>query len=80
MSARTKTWHIGEACLHGTIRVVQMDISSGIYLRVEVMDYKSKKVRERQVFHFVDKYKLIEYLQEFTTGYHVDRIVNHFYC
>lgn len=71
----TKTFNIGEYCKYGTIRVTRHNIEC----KVEVCDYKTKNVREKASFHYVDKAKMQYYLEDYTTPFHADKIMNHFY-
>ena len=71
----TKTFNIGEYCQYGTIIAEQNDI----HLTIKVCDYKTKNVREKEKFHFVDKAKAQWFLEDFTTPYYADKIINHFY-
>ncbi len=70
-----KTFNIGEYCKHGTIRVTRDNIECV----VEVCDYKTKNVREKASFHFVDKAKMQWFLEDYTTAFHADRIIKYFY-
>jgi len=72
---KTKTFNIGESCLYGTIRVTLNDFR----YKVEVMDYKTKNVRENESFHIVDKFSMHNYLESFTTPYYADKVISHFY-
>lgn len=71
----TKTFNIGEYCKFGTI-IVEV---KGLHTTVKVCDYKTKNVQEKERFHFVDKHKLQWFLEDFTTPYYADKIINHFY-
>jgi hypothetical protein len=71
----TKTFHIGEYALYGTIRVTQKDSMSN----VELLDYKTKNVRERRSFEIIHKHRLLGYLEMVTTPYYADKIIKHFY-
>jgi len=71
-----KTFHIGEYCKYGTIKVTRDDL----HCKVEVMDYKTKNVRVRESFHFVDKAKMQWFLEDYTTPFYADKIINHFYA
>ena len=71
----TKTFNIGEYCKYGTIQVKQENLQTTIKL----MDYKTNNVREQEKFHVVDKAKIQWYLEDFTTPYYADKIINWLY-
>ena len=72
----TKTFNIGEYCVYGTVRVTTRELK----FKVELMDFRTKNVREKETFHCVDKHKIQMYLEKFTTCYYADKIINHFYA
>lgn len=70
-----KTFNIGECCLYGTIIAERKDTK----LTIKVCDYKTKNVRVKETFDFVDKAKLQWFLEDYTTPYYADKVVKHFY-
>ena len=74
---KNKTFNIGEYCLHGTIRASLRDDK----LTIEVCDYKTRNVQDKNYFHLpTDKMALSFYLEDFTTCFYADKIINHFYA
>ena len=71
-----KTYHIGECCQYGTVKVWW----KGLNISVQFMDYKTDKVRDGESFHFVDKSKVMFYLEDFMSHYYADKIMKDFYA
>lgn len=76
MRFRTKTFNIGECCIHGTVKITVDNLT----FTVKICDYKTNIVRESKKFHFVDKYKIKIYLEEFTTCFWAEKMVKHFFA
>lgn len=72
----TKTFKIGEYALGGIIKI-ETDTNANI--NVEVRDWDDQSLVERKKFSFVDKFKIQMYLEEVTTSYYADKIMNHIY-
>ncbi len=71
----TKTFNIGERCVHGTI-ILEV---KGVHVTLKVCDYKTKNVRVKEKFHFVDKHLIREFLWDKTSDYFVDKIMDKIY-
>jgi len=71
-----KTFKIGEYALGGIIKIAT-DTNANI--NVEVRDWDDQSLVERKKFSFVDKFKIQMYLEEVTTSYYADKIMNHIY-
>ena len=76
MKTRTKTFHIGEYCLYGTIIAQIKDT----YITLRVCDFKTKNARITKKFHFVDKWKMQEFLWDITSDYYADKVMQEFYA
>lgn len=73
-----KTFKIGESCKHGIIKVSREKES--VNIKVQLLDYDTKKVMESKNFHFVDKFKIRMYLEDNTTSYHADKVMDYLYA
>lgn len=73
----TKTYHIGEVCLHGTVR---LDVMMNADIRVRFYNYKTTDLQEEETFSFVDKFKLLMHLEDRMSSYYADNIINDFYA
>jgi hypothetical protein len=73
----TKTFKIGEYAKGGIIKVTS---DRNARLRVDIIDMFSKEVIERRHFDFVDKAKMIWFLEDNTTPYYAEKIIKHFYA
>lgn len=71
----TKTFHIGEYCAYGTVKVT----TKGDRLNIQLLDYKSTNVRVNMNTNLSNKWDIIAYLENFTTSYYSEKIVNTIY-
>ena len=72
----TKTFHIGESCLHGTVKVT---VDRNAKFTVNFYNYKTTDLQETAKFDFVDKAKLQWYLEDRMTPYYAGKIIDKFY-
>jgi hypothetical protein len=49
-------------------------------MRVDIIDMDTKDLIERKHFDFVDKAKMVWFLEDNTTPYYAEKIINHFYA
>jgi len=68
---RTKTWKIGEYCAGGVIRAK----SRGDIVKLEIRDYFTDELLNHGAFGRIHEKYILQYLQEFTTPYHADKVV-----
>jgi hypothetical protein len=73
----SKTFHIGEYCVHGTLKVY---VDHNANIRFSFYDYKTNNLKEQQQFSFVDKFKIQMYLEDHMSAYYADKVMNTFYA
>ena len=74
MATRTKSFKIGEYAVGGIIKVTD---KSG-YITIEALDYNTKaKVKSRTFEPDADGMEVIMYLNELTTSYYADKILDY---
>lgn len=73
---RSKTYHIGEYCKHGTVSV---EYDDNARFTIRFYKYKTKENMESALFDFVDKYKMQMYLEDMMSSYNSDKIMKDFY-
>lgn len=71
-----RVYHIGECCYHGTVKIAWL----GTKLRIRYYIYKTDKLMEEFTFDFVDKNKVSLHLEEYSTCYYGDKMLNDFYA
>jgi len=74
---QSKTYHIGECCYYGTVKVT---VRRNQVLRVVLCDYKTNNEREVRVFDKNERREMENYLEESSTHYYADKIMNDFYA
>lgn len=72
-----RVYHIGESCLHGTVRVAWLDNGK---LRIRFYNYKTMDLQEEFIRNFVDKFKIQMLLEDKMSAYYADQIMNDFYA
>jgi len=73
MATRTKSFKIGEYAVGGIIKVTD---HNG-YLTIEALDYNTKaKVKSKMFEPDADGMEVIMYLNELTSSYHADKILD----
>jgi hypothetical protein len=70
------TMDIGEYLMYGRA-VIEHDNNANI--TIKLCDYKTNNVREEKTFSFVDKFKIQEWLWDYTTDYYVEKILEKIY-
>jgi hypothetical protein len=73
----TKTFKIGEYAIGGIIKVTN---DNNARMKVDIIDMFTKELIERKHFDFVDKGRMQWFLEDNTTPYYADKIINHFYA
>jgi hypothetical protein len=71
----TKTFHIGEYCAYGTIKVSTKDNQ----VLIQLLDYKTNNVRVNMNMPLSNKWTVLHFLENFTTPYYADKIINTIY-
>ena len=66
----TKTWHIGEECKYGSIRI---DLYAWGFI-LSIYDYKTRNCHIKINYHGYDFTKAEYFLSDITTPYHIDNI------
>ncbi len=74
---KSKVYHIGEYCLHGSVKVAWLDNAK---LRIRFYNYKTTNLKEEKTFSFVDKFKIQMYLEDKMSFYYAEKIMNDFYA
>jgi len=72
-----KTYDIGEYCLHGTVKVA---IMANANIRVRFYNYKTTKLQLEETFSFVDKFKFMDFLEDYMSYYYANKIIKDFYA
>jgi len=73
----SRTYDIGEVCLHGTVKVAWMDNGK---IRIRFYDFKTTNLQEEDTFSFVDKFKIQMHLEDRMSAYYADKIMKDFYA
>jgi hypothetical protein len=71
-----KRYDIGEVCLHGSVKVRW----KGTRLHIQFLNYKTHDVQEETEIDFVDKFKVMMYLEDRMSHYYADKILKDFYA
>ena len=71
LTRRTKTWRIGEYCTGGVIRAK----SFGELVKLEIRDYYSDAILNHGAFGRIHERYILQYLEEFTSPYHADKVL-----
>jgi arsenate reductase-like glutaredoxin family protein len=73
---RSRTYDIGESCLHGTVKVAWLDNGK---IRIRFYNYKTNDLQEEFIRSFVDKFEIQMLLEDRMSAYYADKIMNDFY-
>lgn len=73
----SRTYHIGEYCLYGTVKVAWLDNGK---LRIRFYNYKTDKLQEEHIMSFVDKFNIRMMLEDRMSAYYADKIMSDFYA
>jgi hypothetical protein len=71
-----KTFRIGEYALGGIIKVI---VDKNARIKIENRDWDDKSLVQSEIFDFVDKNKVEMYLEEVTSSYYADKVMNWIY-
>ena len=75
---RTKTWKIGEECVGG---IIQAKVSGSDYfpssavVKIAILEWNTKELVMSGIFGQLHADRLIEWLHEATTSYHVGKVL-----
>jgi hypothetical protein len=71
-----KTFRIGEYAIGGIIKVI---VDDNARIKIENRDWDDKSLVQSKIFDFVDKFKVQMYLEEVTSSYYADKVMNWIY-
>ena len=72
----TKTFRIGEYALSGIIKVI---VDDNARIKIENRDWDDKSLVQAKIFDFVDKFKVQMYLEDVTSSYYAEKVMNWIY-
>ncbi len=70
----TKTFNIGECAIGGRVKITTDDKTKTV--RVQCLDWTSKKVVKEDIISIHDRRELIFYLSEISTSYYGDQMMS----
>ena len=71
-----KTFRIGEYALGGIIKVI---VDGNARIKIENRDWDDKSLVQSEIFDFVDKFKVQMYLEDVTSSYYAEKVMNWIY-
>ena len=75
-SIKNRTYHIGEVCLHGTVKVT---VHQSQVLKIAFYNYKTNDLQESKVFDKAEKTNIMWYLEDRMSHYYADKIMKDYY-
>ena len=72
-----KTFRIGEYALGGIIKVI---VDKNANIKIENRDWDDQSLVQSKTFSFVDKNKVQMYLEDVTSSYYADKVMNWIYA
>ncbi len=73
---KSNIYHIGENCLHGTVKVT---VHQEAVLKVQFYNYKTNELKETGIFDKDEKNDMIWFLEDRMSHYYADKIINDFF-
>jgi len=73
---KSKTYHIGEYCCYGTVKVT---VKRNSVLTVSFYNYKTTKLQEEDYFDLADRNAMMMYLEDNMSHYYADKIIKDFW-
>jgi hypothetical protein len=71
-----KTFRIGEYALGGIIKLI---VDKNARITIQNRDWDDGSLVQAKTFDFVDKFKVQMYLEEVTSSYYADKVMNWIY-